>query len=257
MRPQCIYCSSTSNLNTKLTISIDDGTKVTVEICDTHAEDATIKTARDAYLKKQAMIDEVLKQAEALGISIKQPENGGLIIAQSNSQENRQPRNDHKSNATDEFWSQDDGEGWMPTSKVDAIDSRGVKPIGGNTEYGTVSAHNSHVVAGEKDILPSHLRNGKVKVDVFEGRSGAPIAIPTKRVDGTGTTHIQIVNTENDERLQRRFKNLASNSIQDKHHGFKDGYDSSTRTCPFCQGAGIAKNKSCPKCGGLGVISIL
>lgn len=262
MRPQCIYCSSTSNLNTKLTISIENRPKVTVDICDVHADDATVKTAREAYLKRQEMIDEVLKQAEALGISVSQSEGSGLIIARSNSSDSQQRNKpnssyDSQPNNTDEFWAQEDGKDWIPTAKVDAIDSKGVRPIGGNTEHGAISAHSSYTVSGEKDILPSHVRNGKVKVDVFEGRSGAPVAIPTKRIDGTGTTHIQIVNTENDQKLQQRFKNLASNSMQDRHPGFKSGYDASTRSCPFCQGTGIIKNKNCPKCEGLGTISLL
>lgn len=255
MKPQCIYCSSTSGLDTKLTISLEDGSKVSVDICNTHAEEATVKTAREAYLKKQAMIDEVLRQAEALGINISQPTSSGLIVAQQAKPNVPQQSPVQQPNTTDEFWAQD--ESWIPTAKVDAINNKGMRSVGGNTEYGTVSSHSSYAVSGEKDKLPEHLRNGKVKVDIFEGRSGAPVAIPSRRVDGTGTTHIQIIKSENDERLQRRFKNLASSSMQDKQPDFRNGYDGSTRACPFCDGNGIVKNKDCPKCNGLGVISLL
>ena len=36
----CVFCSTTSNLNTQMTITVDD-VKITVDICDEHAETAT------------------------------------------------------------------------------------------------------------------------------------------------------------------------------------------------------------------------
>ena len=254
MQSQCIYCGSTTDLNTKLTVSLEDGGKASVDICDTHAEEATVKTAREAYLKKQAMIDEVLKQARALGIDISQPSSSGLIVAQqAKPPEPKSPQ----INNTDEFWAQDDGEGWLPTSKVDSISNKGMRSVGGSTEFGAVSSHSSYAVSGEMDKLPESVRNGKVKVEVFEGRAGAPLALPSKRIDGTGTTHIKIIKSENDETLQRRFKGLANSSMQDRQPDFRHGYDDSTRQCPFCNGAGLVKGKSCPKCGGSGIISLL
>lgn len=253
MQPQCIYCSSTTNLSTKLTISLENGSKATVDICDTHAEEATVKTAREAYLKKQAMIDEVIKQAQALGINIGQPTNSGLVVAQ----QVKAPTPEPQTNSIDEFWAQDDGEGWLPTSKVDAISNKGMRSIGGNTEFGSVMSYSSYAVSGEMDKLPEKTRDGKVKVEIFEGRAGVPLAVPSKRVDGTGTTHIKIVKSENDETLQRRFKGLANSSMQDKQPDFRHGYDDSTRQCPFCNGAGLVKGKGCPKCGGAGIISLL
>ena len=64
MPKQCVYCESSENLNTSLQVKLEDGSRVSVDICDEHAEEATIKSAREAYLAKQDKIKEVLEQAK-------------------------------------------------------------------------------------------------------------------------------------------------------------------------------------------------
>ena len=65
----CVYCGGSDNLNTTFTITIDEE-KIKVFICDEHAEDASVKTAKEAYLKKQKDIDSFLAQAKALGLNV-------------------------------------------------------------------------------------------------------------------------------------------------------------------------------------------
>jgi len=66
----CVYCGASENLNTTLQITLDGGERTTVVICDEHAEDATIKSARIAYTNRQKQIDEFLAQAKLLGLNI-------------------------------------------------------------------------------------------------------------------------------------------------------------------------------------------
>ena len=66
----CIYCNSADNLNTQLSLKLEDGTIAKVSVCDTHAEDATIKSAREKYIEKTNQLKQFLEQAKQLGIDI-------------------------------------------------------------------------------------------------------------------------------------------------------------------------------------------
>lgn len=260
----CVYCGSADNLNTQMTISLENGSKVTVDICDEHAEDATVKTARAKYMEKQDQIAAFLEQAKALGIEIQAPQSGGgLVIAQQTPQTPQppaqpsdeappQPEVDPVPIVDD----QEAEEGWVSTAKVDAANKKGMRSVGGSTEFGGVQGHSSYQVTGNEDVLSETVRRGKVKMTVAEGRAGAPIAVPEKRVDGTGTTRIRIVNRENDNTLQRRFKDMAQDSKNDQQPDFRQGYGDATRTCPICHGDCVVNGQDCPKCDGMGIISV-
>lgn len=260
MQPTCVYCGSTQDLNTQLTISLENGTKITAAICDEHAEDASVKTARAAYLKKQAEIDDFLEKAKALGIEVQaQSGSGGIILAQQPIQHQAGSVVQPQSQVpvvpiVDEKEAQ---EGWVSTAKVDG--AKGMRSVGGSTEFGGVSGHSSYQVGGE-DTLGENVRRGKVKMALAEGRAGAPLAVPEKRIDGTGTTRIRIVHKESDHTLQRRFKDMAQDSRQSENNSagpdFRQGYNESTRTCPICHGDCVINDENCPKCEGLGVISV-
>jgi hypothetical protein len=258
MKPTCVYCDSHDNLNTQLTVSLDNGTKVTVYICDGHAEDASVKTARIAYQEKQAKIEAFLEQAKALGIEI-QLQGGGLTVAQQTSP-TQQVRSNPMTDALPIVDSKEADEGWVSTAKIDGADRKGMRSIGGSTELGAVPSHASYNVSGQKDVLDEQVRRGKVKMGLAAGRAGTPIAVPEKRVDGTGTTRIRIVNKETDDSLQRRFKNIADESRQSNDNSagpdFRHGYNETTRTCPICRGDCVVNDQDCPKCQGLGVISV-
>jgi len=67
---RCVFCDSSTDLNTSLIVTLDNGHKITVLICDTHAEEATVKSARDAYLDKRKKIDDIIAQAKVLGVDL-------------------------------------------------------------------------------------------------------------------------------------------------------------------------------------------
>lgn len=252
----CVYCNCHDNLNTELTITLDDGNKVTVQICDNHSEDATVKTARVAYQNKQAEIEAVLAQAKALGLNITQS-SGGLTIAQaahsekpkqSGNLQNRQievqPKNDQKLEDQD-FVS------------TDLLDSRsGIVSVGGSVNNLNVESMGSHDMNKLSDKLGPDARKGFAKLEMVEGRGGQPIAIPKFRKDGTGTTNISVIKT-NDGKLQESFKRMANDSMNDRVPNFaRAGYSNTTRNCTFCSGDGEVQNKTCPKCNGTGIISV-
>lgn len=261
MQPTCIYCGKDTNLNTQLGLSLVDGSKVVVDICDEHAEDASVKTARAKYTEKQDKIKAFLEQAKALGIEIQAPSiAGGLTIARQ--QPTQQPivQSIAKPSTDDSvpliIGQEEQEEGWVSASKIDAADRKGMRSVGGTTQLGGVQSHSSHIVGGQKDILPDNVRQGKVKMAVTEGRAGTQITVPQKRVDGTGTTRIRIVKKENDDTLQRRFKSMANDSRQDRQPDFRNGYEETSRICPICRGSCVANGKECPKCDGIGSINI-
>ena len=255
MQPTCIFCGKNTDLNTQLTISLGDGNKVSVDICDEHAEDATVKTARAKYVEKQAQITAFMEQAKALGLEIKAPSSGsGLVTVQKTQEIIPTARQIVEPTLTVD--SKEEEDGWVPTAKVDAADRKGMRSVGGSTEMGGVSGHSSYTIGGQKDSLDEAMRRGKVRMVVQEGRAGAPIVVPQKRVDGTGTTRIRIVKNESDDSLQRRFKGMAQDSKQDRQPDFRNGYDESTRTCPICRGDCVVNDQDCPKCDGLGIISV-
>lgn len=255
----CVFCKSSANLNTELTITLDDGSKVKVHICDEHAEDATVKTARVAYMELQNAINQVLEQARALGLNISVA-NSGLTIVQSNEQaSNKVGTDEPKKSSTSknaEVVVQEllNDRDLIPTEKLDS--HRGMRSVGGSTEYGSVESHSSHGFSDLSDRLDDSVMKGVARMAVVEGREGSKIAIPTMRRDGTGTTTINIINTENDKTLQARFKNMSDRSMNNDLPNFaKQGYAKASRDCPMCRGQMVISGQTCPKCLGTGIIS--
>lgn len=248
--PQCVYCENTSNLNTQLTISLEDGSRVTVDICDEHSEDATVKSAREAYNVKNNKILEFLEQAKKLGITI-QNTPSGLSIVQSNEKPQKTAPKPNK-----QIIVEDDDSDYVDTSVID--NNRAVTSVGGQTDFGRVESFRSFDIDSQDKL--GDARKGRAKLELVEGREGIPLAIPTKRVDGTGTTHIKIVKSEDDNRLQKRFKDMAKDSMSDKVNFARSGYHDTTVTCTVCGGNGTIRQKrgdiECPKCNGSGLISV-
>jgi hypothetical protein len=254
---QCVFCEAVENLNTQMSVTLEDGTKVTVVICDVHAEDATVKTARNAYLDKKKKIDALLEQAKALGLNLSGfVQQGNLLVPAAKPaapviQEQAVPS---RQMAVEEL----SGENVIST---EIIDSRpGMQSVGGSTDFGNVAAHQSLDPNSFSSKLPAGARKGRAKMVTVEGREGMPISIPETRVDGTGTTHIRIVKKENNLSLQSRFKKMADDSIiRDSPPNFaREGYQNTQTTCPICRGDCSIRQGSksvvCPKCGGLGFL---
>lgn len=261
MTRQCVVCESTNNLNTEMTIKLDDGSRVQVDLCDLH-EDLNARQAKEAFLQKQEKINALLENLKALGVVLPTgpvvQTQSGLIVPMAQTTPApvahvpvKQPT--QQAIAVEELASEDD-------IIVDTalVDNRVIKSVGGNTEFGAVASHSSVTTAGLHDRLPEEVLQGKVALSIVEGRSGVPIQIPTKRVDGTGTMTVRVQKTT-DAELQDRFKRLGNESRQDGGADFRNGYEVRETMCPVCRGACKVKNAGklieCPKCGGDGIIT--
>lgn len=259
----CVFCNSAENLNTQMTITLDNGGSAVVQICDEHAEDATVKLARKAYLDRQEQIDKVLAQAKALGLTISTT-TGGISIAQAPAKP-KEPIAPPRSVTTTATTIQ----AIKPISEsvelegpdvvsTDVLTNSGMRSVGGNVSGNMVESHVSHSTSNLQDKLDPEMLRGKAKLTVLQGREGQNLVIPTKRVDKTGTTILNIVKTENDDKLQRRFKNMASDSMKDggEPDFARSGYRNTTRDCPICHGQCVINGQDCPKCKGAGIISV-
>lgn len=252
----CIYCGATDKLNTQLGITLEDGTKIQVLICDTHAEDASVKTAKAAFIQRQQQITDFMAQAQALGLQLA-PAASGLVVA-NNPQ--APPRPQASSAPNGQVVSpilEDDDPDMIEAGRLDRAGRHGMVSVGGAVPaFGAIPAYQSHATDDVRQQIPAEALKGKVRLEQIEDRAGRPIAIPTKRVDGTGVTHIRVINTGGDQALQRRFKNMALATIHDQHPGFAENYD--LRACPVCKGMMVVRDRgvevTCPKCGGQGVI---
>jgi hypothetical protein len=238
-----------------MTITLDDGQKVQVKICDEHAEDATVKSAKKAYSDRMSKLKELLEQAKALGFDLGAMQPAQQPAAKPVAQVRQQvPAPMVKEQALIEL---DDSENVVDTDLIDR--GRPFVSSGGNTEYGPVQSFTNYNLDGGTDKLPPEARKGKAHMAMMEGRAGQPIIIPDKRVDGTGTTTIKIIKAESDATLQNRFKKMASDSMHDKVPDFvHGGYSAGVKDCPFCRGQGNIKNGQkmldCPKCHGSGIL---
>lgn len=260
---QCVFCEQTQNLNTQLTITLEDGQKVVVQICESHSEEATVKSARIAYNDKQKKIDDVLAQARALGLNIGSiQQHGSILVAQAPPQQ--QPQH-HPQQLLNEVAPEIlKGDNVVSTDILDT--RRGMVSVGGSTSHGSVASYSS-IDTSSLEKLPPEARRGKARLVSVEARTGLQIVIPETRVDGTGTTHVKIVKKEDDVKLQARFKRMASNSINNNQtpNFAREGYQNSQTHCPICRGEcsikqmveGVVKLVTCPKCDGLGSISLI
>jgi hypothetical protein len=255
----CVYCGSVINLNTTFNITIDENEKVQVFICDEHAEDASVKTAKEAYGKKQKQIDDFLAQAKALGLDITVNDSSKLSVVT----DSRRPEQLVQPVTRQVVALFDDssmvGDDVVNTDMID--NNRSIRSVGGSTDYGSVDSYNSLDRNSLSDKLDPSFFRGKAKITMVEGRDGQPIAIPEHRVDGTGSTRIKIIKTEDDQRLQTRFKKMADDSKGGKTPDFaRSGYQNTMKMCPLCRGDCTIKNDGqtmvCPKCNGSGMISV-
>lgn len=276
---QCVFCETTVDLNTQIGIKLDDGRKITCDICDQHAEDATPRTVKAAYTDKLSKAEALIAQLKAMGYDVAKVEESksgsGLIIPTIIPKPAPELR---RSGPHDTIPEEDlQGDDVVDTAILDSKSSKGMLSTGGQASFGggsvSVAAHASLDPAGmAANNLPAdqraalhQARKGKAKLTVVEGRAGQPLLIPEKRVDGMGTTLIKITKKEDDGRLQGRFKRMAKDSVEnDRPPNFaREGYQNSQSDCPICRGAcviiqlvrGVKQEVSCPKCNGSGVIS--
>ena len=228
---------------------IIDNQQITVNICDEHAEEATVKTVKQAYLDKKSKIEEFLAQAQILGIDISTSKSG-LVFAESPKQNVAQepkrvaPVVDQAISDVSTLLDLKDPS-VVPTNK---IKDRAFTSKGGTFGGEKVESYSRMNVTELEDQLPEEALQGYVKMELAEGRQGQPLAIPSLRVDKTGVTSITISRTITDEQLRRKTR----------LDGGYDQYDELPR-CSLCRGSGALRNKgllqTCNNCKGSGYIS--
>lgn len=254
MPQSCVFCNSSDNLNTSFTISLDNGEKIVVMICDEHAEDATVKSAKIAYMQKKSQIDALLEQAKALGLEL--VESNGLALMKSKPAPAPAPIQPRTNKPKQDVITEDND--YIPTEVIDGRNAP--MPIISSNTAG-VESYSTADLNSIRGKLPENALKGQAKIGVFEGRQGQPITLVKQRKDGLGTTNVQIVKKENDRALQDRFKRMADNSMRDDTPDFaKSGYHRSFTDCSLCRGSGEVKHGNqlitCPKCQGSGIIDL-
>lgn len=259
MIKNCVYCGCSDNLNTSFVITLDDGSKVSVDICDAHAEDATVKTAKIAYTAKQQQIQSLLQQAAALGLQLAPVGQNGLVTLTDTSPKPQVVPQKPKREIIQPEQEQTE---YRPTDLIPThvVDNKSA-PLPTVNAVGNVPGGQSSIdlksVAGQ---LPESALLGEARPVIAEGRAGTPVRFVQYRRDGLGTTQINIANVETDASLQARFKNMAKDTERDKIPDFiNGGYNDTIVTCPMCRGSCVIRRSGaevpCPNCHGAGFLS--
>ncbi len=253
---KCIYCGSDKDLVAELTLTLDDKSRATVDVCQEHADDATIKTAKAKYMERQNQIDELMAKAKELGMTLApQATAGGLVLMQSAPRQQAQRDTDQQAMRRQAIIEDE-------SDMVDFDDGklRPMSSASGTAGSYAVEGHRSIDMKPIMEKLGNDVFHGRVRREVVEKASGMPVMIETKKVNGLGTTRIRVVpSTDND--LQRRFKDVANRSKSDygwdsmRHLG-KEGV--SVTDCPLCKSDCVVRSGGkeivCPKCKGKGIM---
>ena len=254
---QCIVCGSKRDLNTIVTVQVD-GKAVQLSLCAAH-EETTPKKARELYSQRCEAIQELLKQARELGFEFQVPTDSSDLslpvaapVAKNKSPTSlsaESARTTSQSATTPQSASDADQ---LPTERIDAVAQR-VRGASGTLQGGmAIEAHAAYDLDTLQAKLPEHARSGQARVATVPGRGGIPLTIPVERIDGTGTTHVNIAPVETDQDLQRRFKEMARRGEAQFSAGYhlvactmcKDGWirtDRGTQVCPRCHGSGVLR----------------
>jgi hypothetical protein len=238
----CIFCGSTDNLNTSLTVKIDND-RHAVSVCDDCEDDAAPKVVKKLvekhlveHNKEQQEIEKLRELASKHGLILipekeeierlapsAPPEGSGAIVQKAASQTEPAKLIPQKAAS-----GSDDVTPRVPITKADGV---------------AAESHSSYRIGGE--LKQVRKLDQEVKTE-----SRGPIRIPSRILDNEGNrTTIRIAKTT-DADLQKRFKSAAAAEAT-----FGQGYQ--TRDCTTCGGTGVSrldKKSICPKCGGEGQI---
>ena len=237
-----------------MTITRDDNSKALVKICDAHAEEATVKSAREAYNKRMEQIQQVMEQAKALGLNISESKSGISVAKQEHVE---RPQSNNSSVQPTELKGLILDPNDPSVVRTSRLNSREFRSVTGSVQGQSLETHQAYDPNAAADKLDPSALDGYAQMAINEGRAGQHIAIPTIRQDKTGTTTIIINKSENDASLQARSKRIAEASMGNENMNYKDGY-AGQRLCPLCRGVGFINTgktrPACPKCKGLGSI---
>lgn len=260
---KCIKCGTTENLDTILTVTVDD-VKYSVAICEEHSEDTTpkqVKALVSAKIEKLKMIMEELKE---FGMEV--GETNGIAVAKKAPEVAKKAPEVAKDEekvveATEEVYEKKESmvikKGGLP--KVRSISAN----VDGQSIQGGTSINTRELVKREVESI----KDEKVTVPVTEsieyqtvpGRQGVPMRIPKRIKHNQGSTNVTVVDTGGDRVIQSRFKEMARATMDEKnsstHIYGRDGYD--TTECPLCGGTGENRvnGGKCVKCNGIGLLN--
>lgn len=255
MNNQCVFCSTSENLTVTMQVTVSSGPQ-TVYICTEHEDQASPKKVRELAEKRNSMLQDFQKQAEALGFKLV-PMAGGVIAAESPAEPQPVPVS-----STPTAVKQENIQNKKPIAKkVRDIDTPSVAADnkGNNVDIGKHSSYDTTKPVTRKDgtnvDAPGIIDHEE---QVVTGRGGAAVVIPKKIVSEAGVTEINIVDTGGDKALQNRFKATTQAAAEARSAGeaqkaiLQGGY--MAKECPLCKGVGITKinNQTCKKCNGVG-----
>lgn len=248
----CLFCGQQDNLTVSMTVKNNDGTPEEVWICATDEDNATPKKVRERFEAKEKLVDELKKQAAALGFQVVDFSAAGkaapVVEAKPTLAEALPIPAKAAASPTPV-----QGKGRVLKTKeivtpttVEGGDVAGVGKVERHTGYDTAKAVKTK--DGAEHAPPTVVEHTEQQI---AGREGMPVAIPKKVVSDHGTTEYSIVDTGGDRALQARLKEMSKS---EDAVSYREGYDT-MRECTFCSGTGKAKigNIKCPRCKGAGL----
>lgn len=285
----CVFCDSTEDLNTVMTISIDDKDyKIAVgDSCEDEALPKKIKEALkikiEADKKKQLDKDaklEALKEAAAefgfelapvgssklmiptkLEVQTAPPkdlsnapvieQNGGKFVVQKNTRDAATPRTIPKGMGAAQ------AKVALEVAQQNSASGFPSSEIGGATEYQShVLPESAQTRRGVVNFKPETIT--KINQTV-PGRLGIPTVIPEKIIGADGSTEIKIVKSGGDNLIQRRMKALNQARMGAEGAGMPASAQPHDRihNCMSCNGSGDVKGRVCIRCQGAGFIGIM
>lgn len=276
LRETCIICKTAKNLDTVMTVTVDDK-KYEVSLCSEHAEETTPKQVKDKVKERIIEIEEVLKKVKELGLTDMLVGSASKKIEVVETAKETEPTPEPEPRPEPEPEPQPkvtivkkqaekpaERSGPSQITRVKRISKEKgmskVKSVGGvaMSKAGT-SANLESFESLDASALASEIAEEKggsvpqvkaIDYQVVAGRGGHAMRLPRNIKQTDGTTTIQMVDTGGDRTIQERFRELSAGNFSHK----KDGYD--VMNCSLCRGAGLARTgQTCPKCGGTGLLN--
>lgn len=281
---KCICCGSDSNLDTVLTVTVDD-VKYQVAICDEHAEDITPKQVKEKVRAKIDEYNQLVEKMKEFGMDVTESSPGGLVVAKDTTKpevEEEEPQEEKQgpkkrkillANAEGETVAEKET-GKQPMvvkkktlPKVRSVSGTLASEVGRMGVEARESLDAARAVESEVDAANKGRKDEErvetlvtedIEYQTVPGRGGKPMRIPKKIKHNRGSTKVAIVDTGGDRTIQDRFREMADISMRTGMEGHiygRDGYD--TVPCAMCEGSGIAKatSEECPKCKGVGQLN--
>lgn len=250
----CLFCGQSENLSVSMTVKNATGAPEEVWICDADEDNATPKKVRERFETKEKLVEELRKQAAALGMQIVDFSTAGKAtvppapetrptLAEALPINRAVPVPTSIAPAKGKVLKVKEV---ITPTKVEGGDAVGTGSVERHKGYDTAKAVKTK--DGEEHAPPTVVEHQEQQIS---GAAGVPVAIPKKIVSNHGTTEISIVDTGGDRALQARLKDMSKS---DQAVSFREGYDT-MRECTFCGGTGQAKigNIKCPRCKGAGL----